>query len=126
MVTNYGRINQFRLSSKQNLYLGGLSDDIASTTLSRFHIKDRKSLNGCISNVQINGKSADLDKSSVNKKDIQVGCIGIVDLCSKFECKNGGTCLVNSTLVDGFQCQERKLVTIIQKSIVCFKAKSDA
>jgi hypothetical protein len=112
-VTNYGRINQFRLNSKKNLYLGGLSDEVASKALSRFHIKDGKSLNGCISSVQLNGKPVDLDKNAVNKRDIQVGCIGIVDLCSNVECKNEGTCLVNSTLVDGFRCQERRSEIVI-------------
>jgi hypothetical protein len=56
-ITNYGRNNQFALSSKQHLYLGGLPVDIASKALTQFHVKETKSLEGCISDVHLSSQS---------------------------------------------------------------------
>lgn len=111
-VINYGRNSQFALNSKQHLYLGGLPSEVASNALAKFHVKDTKSLEGCISDVQLNGQHIDLNANSVDKKDIQIGCIGIFDLCTGVLCQNNGSCITNSSLSNGYECQERKCFLI--------------
>jgi hypothetical protein len=109
-VTNFGPRNKFALNSKQRLYLGGLPLEKGSKALAKFHLKDSKSLEGCISDVYINGESVNLDANSVEKQDTQVGCTDIIDLCSGIECGPNSKCITNSTLIEGFQCEKSELI----------------
>ncbi|KAK0396624.1 hypothetical protein QR680_001791 [Steinernema hermaphroditum] len=104
-VVNYGKVQSFELSSKQNIYFGGIPERFIAKAMNNFHIRQKGSLNGCISDLNINGRSIDFYEDIVEKKDMIAGCDSVVNLCKGIDCGGHGTCLVNNTFTDGFHCK---------------------
>ncbi|KAI6225331.1 Slit-like protein 2 protein [Aphelenchoides fujianensis] len=128
-VTNYGKHPHLLLASKQLLYLGGLPSSIASSALANFHLKSAVGMQGCISDVHINGKFADLVADSVERQNLTTGCGGVVDLCAGITCENGGQCSLNSSLNNEWECKCAKGFTgrnCEEREIRCIKQKFHA
>lgn len=46
MVTNFGKVVEFATETKQNLYLGGIPNQMSKKALVGFHLKQTHSLHG--------------------------------------------------------------------------------
>ncbi|TMS36256.1 hypothetical protein L596_003465 [Steinernema carpocapsae] len=104
-IVNYGKIQSFELGSKQNIYFGGIPERFVGNALSNFHIRQNASLQGCISDLNINGRQVDFYEDIVEKKDMIAGCDAVVDLCKGVDCGGHGKCVLNNTFTDGFHCK---------------------
>uniref|UniRef100_A0A1I7YNA8 Slit homolog 2 protein-like n=1 Tax=Steinernema glaseri TaxID=37863 RepID=A0A1I7YNA8_9BILA len=104
-IVNYGKIQSFELGSKQNIYFGGIPERYVANAMSNFHVRQKASLQGCISDLNINGKAIDFYEDIVEKKDMIAGCDSVVNLCQGVDCGGHGTCHVNNTFTDGFHCK---------------------
>uniref|UniRef100_A0A1I7WLI7 EGF-like domain-containing protein n=1 Tax=Heterorhabditis bacteriophora TaxID=37862 RepID=A0A1I7WLI7_HETBA len=102
-VENDGKEEQFLLSSKQYLYLGGLPKDRAARVKTGFHVKEPHSLKGCISDVFVNDVPIDFE-SAIEKEQILQGCSNVIDLCNGVDCGKG-RCEANYTDIRGYICR---------------------
>ncbi|CAD5214217.1 unnamed protein product [Bursaphelenchus okinawaensis] len=104
-LVNFGKIQNFQLSSKQFLYIGGLPEAVGKKAVNGFHIKTAESVKGCVTNITINNKLINLDEEVVEEKNVVAGCVGVVDICNGIQCENNGKCVQNATNINGFSCQ---------------------
>ncbi|XP_076101991.1 slit homolog 2 protein-like isoform X2 [Mytilus galloprovincialis] len=83
-VINQGN-NDF-LNHDEDVYLGGMPQDVGQAAKDKFHTRNLASFKGCFQEVSVNGKVLDFTASIYNHK-VMPGCK--VDVCHNNRCKKG-------------------------------------
>ncbi|CEF71563.1 Slit homolog 2 protein [Strongyloides ratti] len=102
-LSNSGVKNKFIVESKQLFYIGGINKNIGNKAIKKYHLSKGNSLNGCISDVYINGYFMDLEEDVVEKMSVKEGCTTFLDVCKEADCGNG-KCTLNKTSTIGYSC----------------------
>ncbi|KAH7732036.1 EGF-like domain containing protein [Aphelenchoides avenae] len=104
-VLNFGKESAFELATKQNLLIGGMPKNVAAAAIEKFHVKDPKTFQGCVSDIYVNGKFVDVNEEPVAKQGTKTGCLDVINPCATAVCHNHGTCEPNPRSEEGFSCK---------------------
>ncbi|GFT66347.1 protein slit [Trichonephila clavipes] len=103
-IVNEGVKEYLEVSSP--LYMGGVSEEVASSALKQWHLRNTSSFDGCIKDVRLNGKLLDFMNARKQQR-VAPGCSELEDNkpCKEHLCKKGKCVPLDKS---SYECQCRK------------------
>ncbi|GIY00781.1 protein slit [Caerostris extrusa] len=103
-IVNEGVKEYLEVSSP--LYIGGVSEEVASSALRQWHLRNTSSFDGCIKDVRLNGKLLDFMNARKQQR-VAPGCMEMEDSkpCKEHLCQKGKCVPLDKS---AYECQCRK------------------